>query len=334
MAPLNLTPIHTPEVLQTSLVQLVEQAQSLSIPPVQAIYDPRQLENLFHNTQRLHEQSSSVFERMQQTQGLSLDGFGDFFEAQAPEPQGLEESSFASYGKTAQDQIAPVANDLQVDLIHSDPPMLIAQCAKLKGIIIKACVNLERQAIQQVPHKLAKYLDQHGALATRDAYAQFRWTTRSLDPQTELSDQDLVDALSTISGALSTLRQSDIFTKMYYRDRLQVVDLHQRATALIQKDAPGDAGNQLLAEAVNFRDGLAQLNQRQELVEHDRTLLDTILNEWHAQNTEDELSATHWDRLQPLWGLNEQIDEWLQGRPAKSFGLVRQTLKQQLEVLR
>lgn len=333
MAPLNLTPLNTPEALQTSLVEIVERAQALAIPPVQAVYDLRQLETLFHDTQHLHEEANSVFDRMQHGHGLQIGGFGDFFGAPTSQPQGLDETTFAIHGQEAITQIADVAQDLHVEMIHSDPPMLIAQCAKIKGIVIKTCVNIERQVIVDGPHKLAKYLDEHSAVAIRAAYGLCRWQLRELDPQDELEPSALKEAVHTIALALHTLRQHEIFHKMYYRDRLEVVDLLQRATTLRDMPLIEEDCEALLAQTVRFRDGLAQINHRQELVEHDTALINTLLGQWADRPQDEALGHDDWAAVEPLWGLHEQLDEWIKTKPTKNVGLVIQTLKSSLDAM-
>lgn len=334
MAPLNLTPLNTPEALQTSLVEIVEKAQGLAIPPVQAVYDLRQLESLFHDAQHLHEEANNVFERMQHGQGLQIGGFGDFFGAPTSQPQGLDETTFAVHGQEAITQIADVAEDLHVEMIHSDPPMLIAQCAKIKGIVIKTCVNIERQVIVDGPHKLAKYLDEQSAVAIRAAYGSCRWQLRHLDPQDDLEPTMLKEAVHTIALALHTLRQHEIFHKMYYRDRLKVVDLLQRATMLRDMPLAEEDCKTLLAQTVQFRDGLAQINHRQEIVEHDTALLNTTLDQWEVRDQDALLDHDDWMAVKPLWGLHEQLDEWIQTTPSRHVGLVVQILKSSLDAMK
>lgn len=334
--PLEFSSTHQSQDLQQLLATLIERAKALTIPPIQAVYDPRQLETLFENTQRALDEARSGLTRSKRRQALQLGDFG-MSELAIGSPQ---ESGLAQEPSEHQNLITPAidqtiaqldeaSSGLEVELIHSDPPSLIATCARIKGTMIKCSVNLERQYCAHIGAKpqLTHHMDEDGALAVRHAYAIFRRSMRALNSDEIHRLEEMTPMMERANEALTTLCAEAIFPRMYYRDRLQSLDLRRRIGLWLDEPTDMATAESLRQEIVGMSESFSAINYRQELVEHDERLVQELLGRWSNIEPREPVTAEHYEAIQPLLGCDPLLDGWIFEQPRLSFALLIPALR-------
>lgn len=318
--------IHLPQTSgaagrQDALELLVSQANAIVIPPVQAIYDVRQLENLFEQTTGLAERSLLLLNPIQKNPAVGADALGDFFASAPGTPPVINAHVQTEAELLAAEQIRCISQALQAHDIHSDPPSIITQCARVKGSIIKACVNVERAHFPEDELRLANQLDAQRSLGVRAAYAQCRWTLQGSTPSRRHASD-----LERAARALEALRQNDVFASMYFRDRLMVIALTKRIVEWLNTSSQEEIERRALEKDLAvFVVKMKNINRRQELIEHDIALVQAARKLWQDQQASD-MNAQDWEMLQPLWGLDEDMDAHLRQRPTLRIDVINQHL--------
>ena len=325
--------------LQQTLQSLVQSAQSISIPPIQAVYDPRQLEALYQQTHQTLEEALGALERAKRRTPLKIDagaigadfGLGEVM----VDPVGLDQEHSEivnpltpSIDQTAQ-QLRQSAQGLQVELIHADPPSLIGACARVKGSLIKCSVTLERQVCAHTGAKaaLTHHMDEEGALAVRHAYAIFRRALRPLHTSELPALEEMLPLMARAKTALDTLCAESIFPRMYYRDRLQSLELRRRVQLWLDEPTDMAVAEALRAELITMSDNFRAINRRQELIEHDQRLLQELLGRWSNIEERSPVEDEHYEAISPLFGCDPLLDSWIVEHPRVSFALMLPALR-------
>lgn len=141
------------------------------------------------------------------------------------------------------------------------------------------------------------------ALAVRRLYAKFR---RSLRRPTDHSPEAVLQAVRYAGGALATLVSAPDFQDVRVSDRAVIRKLKERALAWARSDKNVTAGIYLLEDVWTCGDLLRGINNRQELHAHDAEL---IVN---ALRGPDDNVAVWFNELQPLYGLDNNLDQILE----------------------
>ena len=319
--------IHLPQTAtaagrQDALELIVSQANAIVIPPVQAIYDVRQLESLFEQTTGLAERVLLLLSPPQQEPMVGADALGDFFASTPQAPPQAQTAPPNEAETLAVQSIQQISQALQAQNIQSDPPGMITQCARLKGSVIKACVNVERAHFPTGELRLTHQLDAQRSLGVRAAYAQCRWALLGSTPSRRHASD-----MERAARALDALRHSDVFANMYFRDRLMVIALGKRIQEWMRAEQQDEVERRALEKDLEvFMAKMKNINKRQELIEHDIALVEAARKVWKDQQASD-MNAQDWEMLQPLWGLDEEFDVHLRQRPDMRVDAVNQRLR-------
>lgn len=145
------------------------------------------------------------------------------------------------------------------------------------------------------------------SLVVRRAYARFR---QRLTAGGEPAAGELRARLRGVGTQIAVLVGWQAYPLLRVRDRLQLRELQGRILGWLRTDASDDAltGLRLWQDVVAFVEMLAQVNRRQELVEHDTALVVTALAALRGAPPPDgEAGAL----LAPLEGLDDELDRLL-----------------------
>lgn len=156
-------------------------------------------------------------------------------------------------------------------------------------------------------------------LQVRAMYAVFRGQLAGLADLHAPADAKLRRAATAIASLVGL----DAYSKMRIGDRFVLHQLRERIVACLREPRPAAATcKRLNVDLANFAELLRAINQRQELVEHDRQLIESLLSC-------DRPDAT---RLSRLVGLDDRLDflleidaPWEETRPRLRRLLTRLT---------
>lgn len=122
--------------------------------------------------------------------------------------------------------------------------------------------------------------------------------------------ETLYARLRSAGTAIAMLVGWEVYPCLRVRDRLQLRDIQRRILDWLRHDKDPTAGLRLWQDLVSFMRMLSQVNRRQELVAHDRSVvreaLARVKNSEGASLSEDTLTL-----LASLEGLDEEIDQLL-----------------------
>ena len=153
------------------------------------------------------------------------------------------------------------------------------------------------------------------SLLVREAYAKFR--TR-LAAEGTPAPSELYAKMRVAGTHIAVLVGWRAYPLLRVRDRLQLRDLQQRILAWLRPENRVDetAGMRLWQDVVAFVEMLAQVNRRQELLEHDAKLVGALLatiGEGASPLDEASLAA-----FGPLKGLDDELDALVASRGTRS----------------
>jgi len=138
------------------------------------------------------------------------------------------------------------------------------------------------------------------ALAIRRLYARFRHDLRRAADDTP---QAVLEAVRYAGGALSTLAGKPCYADVRFSDRVVLRRLRERALSWARHDRSVPAGLRLLDDIWTCSDLLRGINRRQELKDHDRTLIPRLL-----RGPDDDVAAW-FAELDSLYGLDDDLDQ-------------------------
>ncbi|MBX3232615.1 MAG: hypothetical protein KIT84_16690 [Labilithrix sp.] len=122
-------------------------------------------------------------------------------------------------------------------------------------------------------------------------------------------------ALRAAGTAIAMLVGWDVYPSLRVRDRLQLRDVQRRILDWLRHEKDPTAGMRLWQDLVAFVRMLAQVNRRQELLEHDAVIVHAAAVE--LESIAGAPPAAVLARLAPLEGLDEELDALL-ARPERA----------------
>jgi len=144
------------------------------------------------------------------------------------------------------------------------------------------------------------------ALAVRRLFAKFRHSFRPIDPH---DHGQVRRSLRFAAVSLAVMVGSSDFAEVRAQDRQLLLGLQRRILAWARAGGAPEAGRQLYQDLTTAADLLRAINQRQELVAHDRVVLKRVAEVLaHPGPPERALEAALPD-LHQLVGRDDQLDE-------------------------
>lgn len=177
----------------------------------------------------------------------------------------------------------------------------------------KALLTLETtiREYERLPPKERRWTDLKDSLEIRRVYGQFRrFVLRAADdPRGEVLERHLRSA----SHRIALLRDLKIYPFLRIYDRVPIRKLQKRILGWLERDesleAKEKAGRELWSDLVSFAELLAQINQREELREHDRRTLRRVHQLlFESRRTPKELLPGHLEDLETLLGRDAELD--------------------------
>lgn len=144
------------------------------------------------------------------------------------------------------------------------------------------------------------------AVAVRRMYAKFR---RSLPP-CDLADPALIRrALRYAAVSLAVMVGSGDFSEIRARDRQMLLELQARILSWAREGGSEMVGRQLYQDLQTAADLLRTINQRQELIAHDRAAFDRIARALARADAPAALLASVLPDLHALDGRDDELDD-------------------------
>jgi hypothetical protein len=103
----------------------------------------------------------------------------------------------------------------------------------------------------------------------------------------------------------------DVYPSLRVRDRLQLRDLQRRVLEWLRTDRDTTAGMRVWQDLVGFLEMLAQVNRRQELVDHDTRAVCEAAAKLVGVSHTDLVPAETMALLTSLEGIDEDVDALL-----------------------
>lgn len=210
--------------------------------------------------------------------------------------------------------------------------VMVGECDSALRRIRKGlgAVDIAIARAEQVPVRLDFSSELEESLEVRGTYARFR--SRIL-ADGQPSPQQLYARMRAVGTQMAMLVGNKAYPLLRVRDRLQLRELQHRILSWLLPENRGDpvAGLRIWQDVVAFVEMLSQVNQRQELMEHDAqcvTELQRLVGLGDAT-----LEPEQRTKLRPLWGLHPALDAFIDQQapvPRQPLREVLDTLAQQL----
>jgi hypothetical protein len=123
--------------------------------------------------------------------------------------------------------------------------------------------------------------------------------------------QTLHTRLRLAGTTIAMLVGWDVYPCLRVRDRLQLRDLQRRVLEWLRTDRDATAGLHLWQDLEGFLEMLAQVNRRQELVEHDTWVVQEAAAGLAALASTDVVPPALMTRLTSLEGIDDDVDALL-----------------------
>lgn len=194
---------------------------------------------------------------------------------------------------------------------------LLGECDSSLRRIRKAltAVDAAIAKVESVPPLLGFTSELHSSLAVRRVYAKFR--SRVLAGG-EPPPDSLRARLRGVGTQIAMLVGWDVYPELRVQDRLLLRDLQQRVLDWLRgSDATPASGLRLWQDLAGCVEMFALVNRRQELVEHDSTIIRTVLQRLEAS----EPSERVWQDIAALEGLDTELDQLLAQVPTGTADL-------------
>ncbi|HSD88958.1 MAG TPA: hypothetical protein VLB44_15630 [Kofleriaceae bacterium] len=191
--------------------------------------------------------------------------------------------------------------------------VLLGECDSSLRRVRKAlnAVDAAIATVESVPPLLDFTSELHTSLAVRRAYAKFR--SRVMAGGEPTPDM-LRIRFRGVGTQIAKLVGWDIYPEMRVQDRLLLRDLQQRVLDWLRggTDTTAASGLRLWQDLAGCIEMFALVNRRQELVEHDSSIVRTASELLEAP----ELPERMWQVLRALEGLDPELDQLLAQTPA------------------
>lgn len=188
---------------------------------------------------------------------------------------------------------------------------LLAQGERLREQLVQGLRALEQELcrLDGEPSKLGAFDPLPTSLLVRRVTTEFRRAMNRLLAQAD--EDDPVPTLRSATNLLTRLIGRPDFRNLRVLDRVAATQLRKRLVSWLR--APGhepDEGRHLHQELAAYAMLLGDVNQREELVAHDRAVLQQALA---PETSAEDVEIV----VQPLYGRDESLDQLLlEGAPA------------------
>jgi len=202
-----------------------------------------------------------------------------------------------------------------------------------KALVAVESALREYEGLEAIPRCWESVDD---ALEIRRVYSQFR---RAVRRGGQPRRSALRGELKRIAHHIVILRDRSIYPYLRIEDRRAIRTLQKRIDAWLEADDGSDAettaGQRLWNDLATFADLIAQVNQRQTLHEHDRSVVASALHTVGRRVTpERPVPGAVLETLHTLLGRDEELDELLLDHRARlSTAPWRQPLRRVLREL-
>jgi hypothetical protein len=197
---------------------------------------------------------------------------------------------------------------------------VLAKCGSIVRRLCKALTAVERSICEvgNLQPELDYVTEIARAVEVRKLYRRFLRDISKAELQSETLE--VGERLRRAGNAIARVTGHRMYEALRFSDRYQFHQLHQRIAAWQREDGKSsEAGSRILKDIHAFGELLIQINNRQELQEHDRALINEI---WSAilqpDNPQKVLSAEIFQRLQGLLGRDQELDGLIE-RGSDSF---------------
>ncbi len=169
------------------------------------------------------------------------------------------------------------------------------------------CVESAIHDFEGLAPPIRQWSDLEASLRTRRLYAELR---REVLGVSLPDDATLPDRLASVHDRLDHLREQDAYPLLRFDDRVTMRELRRRISAWIVAETPDlVTGGHLWQDLMGFAELLKQINHRQELRQHDRTLLRRAYHQLfgraaHPPAVSEDLLC----QLEALYGLDDELD--------------------------
>jgi hypothetical protein len=163
------------------------------------------------------------------------------------------------------------------------------------------------------------------SLLVRRAYGKFR---ARVAKNGQPGPSELRSRLRAAGTHIAVLVGWSAFPLLRVRDRLQLRRLQRRILDWLRSgDVDEVAGLRLWQDVAGFVDMLGQVNRRQELLEHDATLVASLAGRLRSTSCrDDDLAAM----VLVLRGMDDELDAWLEAPRIDALGPILERLELQL----
>jgi hypothetical protein len=185
----------------------------------------------------------------------------------------------------------------------------VAGCDDAVSRLRKGLIPLEAilSDFEGASHPDRQWIDMELLLRTRRLYGQLR---RELMALGEPRDQELVLRLSELARRIIRLRLDEIYIHLRISDRVQIRALLKRIESWLASEQRSlKTGRVIWSELRTFVNLLAQINNRQELHEHDRDVIGRVYQAlYRGTRPPAVIPAAVLDELRSLEGLDDELD--------------------------
>ncbi len=172
----------------------------------------------------------------------------------------------------------------------------------------KALISVESAMyeFEQLEAPIRKWFDVEVSLQIRKLY----WNLRRETAGRPREDKRLAERLRSVVYRLVAFRELSVYPLLRIDDRIQLRTLLKRILEWLNRTGRDDKeGHQLWQDLVGFAEILVQVSQRQELQEHDRTLVARALRQLFRKRPPPETVPEELlDELESLLGLDDELD--------------------------
>lgn len=159
-----------------------------------------------------------------------------------------------------------------------------------------------------LPSLLRQWFDLDDALEIRRQFAGF-WIVMKKDG--EPKGAKVKEVLLEITKMIAVLRRDPIYPYLRIDDRLEIRSVQKRIFGFVEdKDADPDVdGLRIYQDVIGFFDLLLHRHRREELVENDRFLVDSIIREVFEYEKPEIFPEDSFDDIQNFVSMDPELDE-------------------------
>ena len=190
-----------------------------------------------------------------------------------------------------------------------DPWKLAALMARSVRRLRRGLISVESAIFefegQEAPIRVWGDLDT--SLEVRKLYGEIRRQVRALD---DASEAEVSQRIEEVAGRFSELASHRIYPLLRIEDRQEIRQIHRRMRQWL-RDRDEEAGERLWEDIVGFVALLGAVNQREELRQHDRRVVNRAHKRLFGSRGVAYLSESLLKELRSLEGLDEELDQLL-----------------------